>query len=63
MRRLLPMLMIGLIVGNLFTILGLTTNSSPLLDRIFLFGGPALTLIAAVGIVWTALKMKRGKRN
>ncbi|TCI26319.1 hypothetical protein EVJ27_11125 [Exiguobacterium sp. SH3S2] len=62
MRRLLPMLMVGLIVGNLFTILGLTTNLSPSIDRVFLFGGPAVTFITAVGIVFVVLKMKRDKR-
>lgn len=63
MRRLLPMLMVGLIIGNMFTILGLTTNLSPLLDRIFLFGGPALTLISAVGIALAVLNMRRDKRQ
>ncbi|EPE62503.1 putative membrane protein [Exiguobacterium sp. S17] len=56
------MLMVGLIVGNLFTILGLTTNLSPLIDRVFLFGGPAVTVITSAGIVFVVLKMKRDKR-
>lgn len=59
MRVLLPTLMIGLIVGNLFTILGLTTNLPSGLDRLFLFGGPALTILAAISIVVIVLKRKR----
>jgi len=59
MRVLLPSLMIGLIVGNLFTILGLTTNLPSGLDRLFLFGGPALTILAAISIVVIVLKRKR----
>ncbi|MCT4778000.1 hypothetical protein NQG36_12040 [Exiguobacterium aquaticum] len=51
--------MIGLIVGNLFTILGLTTNLPSGLDRLFLFGGPALTILAAVSIVVIVLQRRR----
>lgn len=59
MRSLLPVLMLGLIVGNLFTILGLTTNLSPVLTRLFLFGGPALTILAAISIVVIVLRQRR----
>lgn len=59
MRVLLPALMIGLIVGNLFTVLGLTTNLPSGLDRLFLFGGPALTLLAAVSIIVIVLQRRR----
>jgi hypothetical protein len=58
MHRFLPTLMIVLIVGNLFTILGLTTNLSSEITRAFLFGGPALTVLAAVSIVVIVLKRK-----
>ncbi|MFN4213974.1 hypothetical protein [Exiguobacterium sp.] len=54
------MLMIVLIVGNLLTILGLTTNLSSVVTRLFLFGGPTLTVLAAVSIVVIVLKAKRG---
>ncbi|MCC5893411.1 hypothetical protein [Exiguobacterium sp.] len=60
MVRLLPALMIVLIVGNLLTILGLTTNLSSVVTRLFLFGGPTLTVLAAVSIVVIVLKAKRG---
>jgi len=59
MRVLLPVLMIGLIVGNLFTILGLTTNLPSGLDRLFLFSGPALTILAAVSIIVIVLQRRR----
>lgn len=51
--------MVLLIVGNLFTILGLTTNLSSASTRFFLIGGPALTVCAALGIVIIVLKRKR----
>ncbi len=52
--------MVVLIVGNLLTILGLTTNLAPVIARLFLIGGPTLTVLAAVSIVVIVLKAKRG---
>ncbi|WP_138858607.1 hypothetical protein [Exiguobacterium mexicanum] len=59
MHRFLPVLMVLLIVGNLFTILGLTTNLSSASTRFFLISGPALTVCAALSIVIIVLKRKR----
>lgn len=59
MARLLPALMVTLIVGNLLTILGLTTNLNPSVTRLFLIGGPMLTVVAAVTIVVIVLKAKK----
>ncbi len=60
MARFIPALMVVLIVGNLLTILGLTTNLAPVIARLFLIGGPTLTVLAAVSIVVIVLKTKRG---
>ncbi|KDN58028.1 MAG: hypothetical protein LPJ96_00630 [Exiguobacterium sp.] len=59
MIRYLPVLMIALIVGNLLTILGLTTNLSPLTTRLFLIGGPSMTVITAIAIVVIVLRAKK----
>ncbi|RHB48980.1 hypothetical protein [Exiguobacterium sp. AM39-5BH] len=59
MRVLLPVLMLALIVGNLFTILGLTTSLPFGLNRLFLFGGPALTVLATVSIIGIVLHRRR----
>ncbi|TCI21354.1 hypothetical protein EVJ33_07990 [Exiguobacterium sp. SL-10] len=59
MHRFLPVLMVLLIVGNLFTILGLTTNLSSGSTRFFLVGGPTLTVFAAISIIVIVLKRKR----
>lgn len=58
MIRFLPVLMVLLIVGNLFTILGLTTNLSSGSTRFFLIGGPVLTVFAAIAVVMIVLKRK-----
>lgn len=58
MYRFLPMLMIALIVGNFFTILGLTTNLSSGITCVFLFAGPGLTVLAAISIGVIVLKRR-----
>lgn len=59
MARVLPALMVMLIVGNLLTILGLTTNLNPFVTRLFLISGPMLTFGAAVTIVAIVWKAKK----
>ncbi|MCT4783619.1 MULTISPECIES: hypothetical protein [Exiguobacterium] len=59
MIKWLPVLMVALIVGNALTILGLTANLPSGVGRLVLIGGPALTLVSAVSIVWIVLATKK----